>query len=72
MAVSVSSRGTASEIEVEDGGGAWWSRPVGGEYDDADRDGRGRVRWVGFGRWVGGVGGASVGDGDGVGGVVGS
>ncbi len=72
MAVSVSSRGTASEIEVEEGGGGWWSRPVGGEYDDADRDSRGRVRWVGFGRWVGGVGGASVGDGDGVGGVVGS
>lgn len=47
------SRSTESELELEGEGRVWYSRPVGGEYDDADVDSRGRVRWVSFGgRWM--------------------
>jgi len=45
-----------SELEIEMEGRVWYSRPVGGEYDDADVDSLGRVEWRGFGlggRWGG-------------------
>lgn len=44
----------ASELEIEMEGRVWYSRPVGGAYDDADVDSEGWVEWRGFGvgrRW---------------------